>query len=91
MTQPLTLNDLAIYLQDQLTPMPWPEAAALVRAAQAEIDRLTAENAKLLPMTVGWMYAYACNCVDEGIDIRKLEAPLILAQALAAITEKEKP
>jgi hypothetical protein len=27
---------------------------------------------------IGWMYAYACICSNEGRDIRKIEAPSIL-------------
>ena len=54
------------------------------KAVVEERDRLTVENERTLSMTVGYMYAYACNCMDEGIDIRKLEAPLILEKALAA-------
>ena len=32
--------------------------------------------------TIGWMYAYACNLMDEEKDIRELEVPVILEQAL---------
>jgi len=40
-----------------------------------EIERII-EDARA--EAVGWMYAYACICSNEGRDIRKIEAPSIL-------------
>jgi hypothetical protein len=32
--------------------------------------------------TMGWIYAYACNLLDEGKDIREIEVPEIIEKAL---------
>lgn len=31
---------------------------------------------------LGWTYAFACNCLDKGIDLRKQSVPNILNQWL---------
>jgi hypothetical protein len=30
--------------------------------------------------TLGWMYAYACQAIDKGVDIRQVEVPQIMEQ-----------
>ena len=47
------------------------------RALKAE-KQLAAVRAE----TVGWAYGYACVKMDEGIDIRQVEAPQMLAACL---------
>lgn len=31
-------------------------------------------------LALGWMYAYACICLDKRINLRKVEVPEILAE-----------
>ena len=32
--------------------------------------------------TIGWIYAYACNLLDDDKDIREIEVPEIIEKAL---------
>jgi hypothetical protein len=37
----------------------------------------------------GWLYAYCCNALDEGIDIRHVEVPEIHAAYKRDVLEKD--
>ena len=47
------------------------------------------ERESIQALTVGWMYAYACNCADNGVDIRHVELPLIFEECKAALNQPE--
>jgi hypothetical protein len=56
------------------------------------MDQVDTEREKVRVLhlqTIGWMYAYACNCADRGVDIRKIELPLIADQCSAALAATE--
>lgn len=64
-------------------------AESIQSKLQAECDKLRADRERLRAMAFGWMYAYACNCADRGVDIRKVELPLIADECLAALAKWE--
>jgi hypothetical protein len=55
------------------------------------IEKLEKEKEALreAPLLVfGWLYAYCCNALDEGIDIRHVEVPEIHAEYKRDVLEK---
>lgn len=56
----------------------------ILDARLARIEELDRQ----LHEAIGWMYAYACTCVDENVDIRTIEAPEIFEECLQTIRHK---
>ena len=44
-------------------------------------------NKEVAMQVAGWMYAQACHLADEGIDIRKVEVPDLIAKMEQDIPE----
>ena len=45
---------------------------------QDELQKVKQERDGAVMQSIGWMYAYCCTLADKGVDIRKLEVPVIM-------------
>jgi hypothetical protein len=54
---------------------------AVEQRYEKRIEQLEAE----VHQVIGWMYAYACTCVDEGVDIRTIDLPEIAEECLPTV------
>jgi len=60
-------------------------AKDVIKSLTAELAEARGEVERRTALVCGYMVAYACNCMDQGVDIRKIECPLILDECEKAM------
>ena len=60
-------------------------AKDVIKSLTAELAEARGEVERRTALVCGYMIAYACNCMDQGVDIRKIECPLILDECEKAL------
>ena len=70
-----------------------PEVNHTIATLRARNEELEAELAALrertIAETVGWCFTLCCIALDNGEDIRALESPAVLEQAMAGLLPRE--